>query len=310
MTWNNEIPSFESKDELYKYMLARLSETGETMPIVSESLGISPEDILIEYYRYGELSKQQQSDFWSNWEKVSSEAFINNNITTYVNAIALAYELKPPENVQDITTFIPKNADAPLWELESPEQYEIQKYTLKLIKEWQLIKENDTFWQSIFETYLLFFSLADKTLEKSTSPPIISVYNGMGKLGERDYTYLMYYISRNLTSYTQKLFFHICEDQSYRFFQDDEDSDEMEILLKNAWDTVLISSNTSKSTDDIYKMQDYLENNIDKIIISINVESVDAQNNDIDSSSLPLAKRSAQFFHEPDENPLPLKQAA
>lgn len=221
MTWDGDKLQFSSHDEIKEYMWKRLSDSSPTLPPVHEELGIEPEDVLIQYYRHGNLGDSQIREFWKAWSDIANASRKSSNDGVFRNAIALAEALPPPENPLLVTDFLSINPDDYDW--LDDDDHDKQERILRLFHIWKIAPESDHLWTSAFDGYLDCIERNNVALNKEKKmPPLLAAYNGMGRLNERGLTRLFIAWSRNDSDLVQQQIAAIFEDQCVRFFSSED----------------------------------------------------------------------------------------
>ena len=250
MNWDGHQLRFDSQEGLRDYMFARLSGSSLTPPPVQEELGINPEDILIQYYRHGTLSQSDKNEFWTVWKDVTSEFRRDKSSEAFRNATALAEALTAPNIAESVTDFLPKNADEYEWSKHS--DHDQQERILRLFFSWQLIPEGDPFWRSAFDGYLLCIEkTTEHLIPRAEVPPLIAAYKGMGTLTENDIESLLFSISRHGSEVIEQQIIAMCEDQYFRYMQQDAPSvAALRDDIREAFDKVAISTLSVEWSED------------------------------------------------------------
>lgn len=232
MDWDGLYLHFDSEQKTRDYMVARLSASEPTQPPVAVDRGVAPEDVLIAYYRRNTTTDVQRTWFWNAWSSIATNAWEENSLETFRSAVSLATELTPPDNAGALTEFLPRDADAYAW--GDVEQYEMQENALELLDVWKLIEHGSDFWQSAFHHCV-------RRLPSSGTrhPPLISAYNGLGRLTLENFDELLRYAG-NASGSTSALVSTILNDQRYLCKNDGECEIDLLELVENSWHRLII----------------------------------------------------------------------
>ncbi|MES9902188.1 MAG: hypothetical protein ABW168_05830, partial [Sedimenticola sp.] len=241
MSWDGHRLRFDTTEELRDYMLARLSGNSATQPPAPEERGVSPEDVLIEYCRHGNLTEEQMDAFWAVWNGITQQAWKERQLDSFRNAMSLAEALSAPNNVDRLTAFFSRNAGDYEW--SDLKDHEPQRRILRLFLEWRLIPEDDLFWHDAFAGYLHYLesTIHDSTPEMSP-PPLVAAYNGMSILKEEDIERLYAVLRKKTPDITKNQINSIFQDQQERCFGDEACVTAFQDARNEALDNILIAT--------------------------------------------------------------------
>ena len=237
---NSPADKFKSMEQsaLQQYMSDRLSEETNDPPAHTER-GVSPEDILIQYYRYDDLSDDRRAVFWRAWRVVASKAFDDRKLPLFQNTMALAYALPRPAEADKLVGFLPRNVDH--YDVTNYAEYDFHLQILKLFLAWEIILKDNKFWRPIYKNYLLKIKNGAEPL-----PPLITAYKGLGKLNREDVKHTMHCLIGSANERALILYSSLMEDQMYRFYTADKSSQTFPYLVAEAWNAEVMSSSAPR----------------------------------------------------------------
>ena len=241
MSWAGKRLVFAGRSELRDYMQARLRGEPPTLPAAPAERGVSPEDVLIGYFRHGELHEAQQVEFGSVWTEITTRAREERDAVVFRNAMALANGLPAPKNMEEIVAFLPMSAADYDW--AEHDDHDAQGRILRLLLAWELVPEGAPFWRTVFHAYLEYIEQGGDTLAQIAQfPPLIAAYKGVGMLDRKDFRHLYSAPKQSQTSVMQQQVNAINTDQCFRYGTSDGGMDELVDLFEEAYVNVVIST--------------------------------------------------------------------
>ncbi len=240
MGWDGLYLNFDSEEEIRDYMAARLSGSDTTQPPVAVDRGVSPEDVLIAYYRRNQRAEDKRTWFWNSWGAVVAHAWQGKELETFRNGVSLATGVKPPVNADEWTGFLPREPDAYVW--DDPGQYEILENALALLDAWELVERGGDFWETAFRNCVRQLPISTERL-----PPVITAYNGLGHLDDQHIDELLRYTVK-AGDIATGLLGSILDDLKYSCHGDGECEIGLLVSVGMNWSVVALSLPTSRET--------------------------------------------------------------